>query len=414
MPHILSIQIPDFPVAVYRAHTPALRSRPVIVASSRRAMGRVLALSDEARQAGLRVGMRAPAAARLCPDATVLPPPQEEALRAERTLVAAATQGSPCVARCGPGQVLVDLRGTERVAGPPLDVAARLQQSIAERLDLTSVLGLARRSIWSRLAGRFVTPAGIFEVLPGQEPHFLRLIPPEWVPGVGPKTSERLRDMNITNLAMLQTFSAEELVTAFGPAGRSLANAVRLTDRDDPQLEEFRGQYTYLPANDSAIERSNAEEISILSPQRVDAVAALPQETTDPDAIQAGLARAVRTCGRALRERGRVAGRLQVTIVYSDGRTRTAGQRLVPASALDSTLRDAARQAFARARTRRIRLCRLAISCTDLRAPAGQATLFDGRAPQQERRRLRALDSIHARFGPEAIMTGTEFWARVG
>lgn len=393
-PHILALHIADFPVAVARALTPALRGRPVVTVSSMRAMGRVLAVSPEARQTGVHEGQRYPVARHTCPDAAFLTPDRESEVRAEHAILSTALRISPCIERTGSGRIAMDIRGTERLLGAPMDVASRLQREVVERHTLTAAIGLSSRRIWSDLASQAILPSGILEVLPAREVDFLGMIPPAWVPGVGPRTIELLHDMNITRLGMLRQFSAQEILHAFGAAGRCLLHAVGRGDADGP-----------IPVV------SNIATLLPLTGDRVEAEVPLSEESAGPDVLRGALVRAVSLCGEKLRRQRKECRRVVLRIGYGDGKNETAGKTLAERTAADSELLRMAEQLLATAHTRRVRLCRVTLQC-EVSDRVRQASLFQEAARLREMRRLEAVDAIRLRFGESAIQHGAQFLAK--
>lgn len=392
---ILALQIPDFPVAVARALAPALRDRPLIVVTSERSGGRVLALSEEARQAGVRPGMRVPAARRICPEAAFRVRDPEQEIRAEYSLLQTVIELTPCVRRCGPGRIAADLHGTERLLGPGMDAASRLQRQVADAYRLPVALGLSRRTIWSQLAACAVAPRGLLEVLPGREAAFLSIIPPAWVPGVGPKTLELLQDMNISSLGMLRQFSPEEILQAFGPPGRHLLRAVHQGEAD-PAIGPATDLRALLPLSDEGVE----------------AVIPLCRDATAPEAFAGALEEAVAQCGQALRQRQKETARLDLTIHYGDGKNARAVRRIDPPTAIDSTLHTALGKLFEATHTRRIRIAQLTVRCDALGEAREQTSLFPSLERIRELGRLRAMDAIRLRFGSDAIVRGSAYAAR--
>jgi len=395
--HILSLHIADFQVAVARAAAPRLCGRPVVVVTSLRPMGRVLALSPEARPAGVREGTRYPVARQFCPDAAFLTPDQEQESRAEYAILTAALQISPCLERYGAGRIFVDISGTRRLLGPPLDVASRLQKNLAGTYRLPGAVGLSCRKIWSRLAAQAVTPVGIMEVLPCRETDFLSLIPPEWVAGVGPKTVELLRDLNLTNLAQLWQFEPAEILRVFGRAGQNLLNAVREIERET-DISPVENIAALLPFTENAIEADMP----------------LTEESTKPAALRGMLTQSISHCGEKLRKQKQTCSRLKVTVFYCDGKNQTVSQALPECSAIDSLLFSAAEAAFRKAHARRVRICRILLRCEGLNKAGGQASLFSDTAQIRELRRLTAMDAIRERYGAKAILRGTEYATSVG
>ncbi|MHC4884264.1 MAG: DNA polymerase Y family protein [Planctomycetota bacterium] len=390
-PRILSLQVPDFPVRVQQALTPTLRDRPVVVVTSRRSLGRVSAASAEAREAGIHPGLRYPLALRACPDAAfLLPDPPQEA-RAETALLKTLFQYTPALKRYGAGRLFADTTGTGRLFGPPLDLANRIQAELEHEYTLPPAMGISRRALWSDLAGHCALPDGLIEVLPEQEDGFLRLIPPRWVPGVGPKTQELLEDMNIQRLHQLTQFSTAELIDAFGHQGRILAEALRPPTASE-RIEALPSLTALLPGAESEVTAGHA----------------LVAESNRPEEIQSLLQGLIRDCGRQLRARRLVTGRIHLSLHYSDGRSGSGSRPLTPPSCRDSLLLKAAREALTRTWKRRVRLCRLDLRCGQLAEPRDQLRLLPDPEESSETSRLIALDHIHERFGATALRTAAE------
>lgn len=397
LPHILALQLPGFAALVQQAVTPRLRGRPVVVVSSRQPLGRVVANSPQAEAAGVHEGMRYGLARAACPEGTFLLPDPDLESRAEAGILQAMWAYSPCLERYGPGRFFMDVRGTARLFGAPLDLAARLQRDLQQAWHLSGALGLAGRRIWSLLAGRLAAPGGVMEVLAGREGDFFELIAPAWVPGVGPKTQALLADMNITRLGQLRAFSPCELVRTFGRPGRRLVEALAPGEGGE-RIARCVAPQALLPGAEQAIE---AEQT-------------FAEPAAAPAVIEQHLVRAVAQCGQALRARRQETARLVLALVYYDGRRRCAGRALAPPAALDSALLAAAKGLLARLHTRRVCLVSLTLRCEGLCTAAAQLQLFVEPDVERERRRLCAVDTIRARYGIDAIGSGAGLLGRAG
>ena len=112
-----------------------------------------------------------------------------------------------------------------------------------------------------------------------------------------------------------------------------------------------------------------------------------------------------------LRSQRRVCGRLSLTIRYSDQIEVTKHERIKPETCWECDLSPRVVSLFQRCLRRRIRLRSLTVSMTGLTAYAEQGSLFEEPTPdQRQRERAKklavALDTLHARFGEQAIRYG--------
>ena len=140
--HVIHINVADFAVAVERAMDRRLRERPVVIAPDGVSRAVVYDMSEEAYQAGVRKGMALRRAVRLCPDVRILPP---HPARYEQVMQALVRQALPYSPLIEPGEadghLFVDVTGTSRLFGPPVDVAWRLRRQARAELSLAPGLG---------------------------------------------------------------------------------------------------------------------------------------------------------------------------------------------------------------------------------------------------------------------------------
>jgi DNA polymerase-4 len=88
----------------------------------------VLALSAEARRAGITRGMPVNRARKLCPDLIVRPPNPRLYARASRALDEILRHYAPIIEPTGYGHAFLDLTGTGRLFGSAVDVAMKIQR----------------------------------------------------------------------------------------------------------------------------------------------------------------------------------------------------------------------------------------------------------------------------------------------
>ncbi len=393
-PTLLFLRVPQFEAAVLQALHPSLRGRPVLAVSSFRALGRVLAASPEALACGVTAGMTVRLARERCPDAQLLPPDAEGEERAMAAIFAAATTRSPLVERAGRGGLLLDTAGTERLFGRGVDLAAGLQREVKDRYRLPTAMGLSRRRAWSALAQRVAEPEGVFAVLPGLEAGFLDAVSPAWLDGIGPRTLERLHEMNITNLGQLRPFGRERLVGLFGAAGRILSDVLA-------------GEEDMLPVR-PAEESLRCRDVG----ERIEAAATLAEDTVAAEQLRVVMRALAGTVAASLRMRGAGAARLRLRIAYADGRSAVRQARLPGQVCNEAVLRAAALRLLERLHGRRVRLTRLVLRAESLGPPERQRSLFEAPAVRTDDALGRSLDRIRRRYGAETLRSGAELLCR--
>jgi len=379
---IIHINVADFAAAVEAAIDPRLRDRPLVIAARGSGRTTVFDMNEHAFAAGVRKGMALALALRRCAGAQVVAPHPERYEKAMADLLGQVLPFSPLV-EAGPddGHLFIDATGSGRLFGPPADVARRIQSRIKDRLGVTPAWSVAPNKLTAKAATRLVKPAGEALVAPGQETALMAPLPLALVPGISARETACLRQFNLTSAGQVAAMQLEQLQAVFGLRAQALFDAVRGIDHS-----------AVVPAGQR--------------PPRVSADHLFGEDTNDTAMLEAALYQLVERIGLPLREKGRVAGTIAVTIDHCDGMRCQRPATLKPASADDPVLFAAARRALALALTRRVRVRRIALACVSLVPAPARLDLFGPRPAGRGGSLTEAIDRIRKRFGPEAIRIG--------
>ena len=376
---IIHIDIAAFAVAVERVIHPDLRSRPVVVAPVGPSRSVVTALSPEAQEWGVRKGMILARALRLCRGLVVLPPNEPLYARATNALCRVLEGFSPVLEPAGYGRAYLDVTGTGRLFGPPRDTAWRAQREIRQRLRLDAALGVATNKMVSRIAAVVTEPAGLQDVAPGDEAGFLAPLPARLLPGVGAKTQEQLRELNVRLIRELAAMSLNHLMLAFGRFGCKLHEEALGIDNTP----------VYPPRAVPAVE----EEI------------VLAQDSNDWDLLKNELRRLCERAGEQLRREKQCAGCLEVRVRYSDYREAAGKAKLAVPLQSSAGLAARAGGLLERTLTRRTRVRSLHLRLTGLGSGPTQLDLFADPKPLRQARLESALDQLRRR-GASIVAAG--------
>ena len=226
--NILHADLDAFFASVEQRDDPKLRGKPVIVG-----MGVVLAASYEARAFGVHGAMGGRQARRLCPHAVVVPPRMDAYTEASRAVFEVFDDTTPLVEGISVDEAFLDVRGLERIAGTPLEIARRLRARVRDEVGLPITVGIARTKFLAKVASGVAKPDGLLLVEPERELEFLHPLPVERLWGVGAVTSGRLRDLGITTVGEVARMPEGVLVALIGrAAGRQL---LALSHNRDPR-----------------------------------------------------------------------------------------------------------------------------------------------------------------------------------
>src|SRR5262245_25672646 len=165
---ILHADLDSFYASVEQRDDPRLRGRPVIVGG-----GVVLAASYEAKACGVRTAMGERQARRCCPDAIVVPPRMLAYAEASKAVYQVFEDTTPLVEGLSIDEAFLDVRGLERLAGSPAEIAARLRVEVRGRVGLPITVGVARTKFLAKVASGVAKPDGLLVVPPDDELGFL-------------------------------------------------------------------------------------------------------------------------------------------------------------------------------------------------------------------------------------------------
>ena len=215
---ILHADLDSFFASVEQRDDPRLLGKPVIVGA-----GVVLAASYEAKAFGVKTAMPGGKARQLCPHAIVVSPRFEAYSSASKAVFTIFEDTSPEVEGLSIDEAFLNVRGMRRIAGEPVEIAARLRARVREEVGLPITVGVARTKFLAKVASAVAKPDGLLVVEPAGELDFLHPLPVERLWGVGVKTADKLHARGIHTGGAVAALSELALVGMLGKgSGRHL------------------------------------------------------------------------------------------------------------------------------------------------------------------------------------------------
>lgn len=380
-----------FYASVEQHDRPDLRGRPLIVGGGT-ARGVVAAASYEARRFGVRSAMPTQIALRRCPEAVVVAPRMDRYREVSAALFAVFREVTPDVEGLSLDEAFLDITGSVTLLGDPRAVATTIKSRIRERTGLTASVGIAANKLLAKIASDLGKPDGLYEITAATVAMTLDPLPVGRLPGIGPKTGERLDALGIRTVADLKGAPDAALLPIFG--------------RHTARVRERAAGLDERPVVSDAVERQVSAE-----------------ETYDADLqtrerMRAEVTRLTDRVGQRLRRKGLEGGSVTLKVRQSDFRTVTRSRRFEPPTADTGTLLAIAHELLDRWRAEHpdvpVRLLGVGVGAL---VPARQLDLFaapaDGTAleradPTRVGARLDpTLDRIRARFGDAAVRRGS-------
>jgi DNA polymerase IV len=209
---IAHVDMDSFYVSIEMLRHPELRGKPVVVAHDG-PRGVVTTASYAARKFGVHSALPMVVARRRCPQLVCLPVDMQLYRRGSIAVMEVLHQFSDTVEQVGMDEAYVDLTGSP----VPQSRAREIKTRVKERTKLVCSIGLAPNRLMAKIASDLDKPDGLCVLT---EENWMERVgekPASLLPGVGPRTFERLKELGIETVADLADAEESLLEERFGP-----------------------------------------------------------------------------------------------------------------------------------------------------------------------------------------------------
>jgi DNA polymerase-4 len=379
---IFHLDMDAFFVSVEELFDPSLKGKAVVVGGRPDERGVVSAASYAARKFGVHSAMPLRTAHQLCPQAIFVQGHPDRYREYSRRVHEVLERFTPLVEMASIDEAYLDMTGTERLHGPPLQSAHALHQAIGAATRLNCSIGIATSRLVAKVSSDQAKPNGILWIYPGLEARFLAPLEIRRIPGVGKVTERRLQEIGIHRVGDLAQLEESILEQRFGKWGLALAGKAR--------GEDAGGWF-----DESIGERSDPKSISHEH--------TYPVDTSDAEVLDSTLIKLSEMVARRLREHGLHARTVQIKLRNQAFETVTRARTLAQPTQLDIEISRQARELFHenwRAATK-VRL--LGVHVSGLTHEAGQMNLLESGRDARWREAMAAADRLRDRFGDGAV-----------
>lgn len=241
--YIAHLDMDAFYASVELLRYPQLRGMPVVVGGRRRAAqgepdpgefatlrgysgrGVITTSTYEARALGVFSGMGLMKAAKLAPDAVLLPADFDAYRRYSRMFKDAVRAIAPLVEDRGIDEIYIDLtdlvadRAAEGAPDPWARVraiATDIQRSVRETTQLSCSVGITPNKLLSKIASELNKPAGISVIRSDEVERLVWPLAVRKVNGIGPKANLKLEALGIRTVGELAHADVALLIAHFG------------------------------------------------------------------------------------------------------------------------------------------------------------------------------------------------------
>ncbi|TFB23879.1 DNA polymerase IV [Filobacillus milosensis] len=249
---IYHVDMNSFYASVEMAYRPELKGKPVAIAGNpEERRGIVVTSSYEARAKGVKTTMPLWQAYSHCPSLIVLKPNFDRYREASRHMFSILSEITPYVQPVSIDEGYMDVTDYVNEENP-IQVAENIQKRILNELDLPCSIGIAPNKFLAKMASDMKKPMGITVLRKREIKHKLWILPIEEMYGVGEKTADKLKKIDIETIGDLATKDVLTLKNLLGINGERLhqrANGIDDRPVDPDAVHEFKsiGNSTTLP-----------------------------------------------------------------------------------------------------------------------------------------------------------------------
>ena len=380
---IFHIDLDAFFASVEQVHNPELKGKPVVVGGDPNRRGVVSSPSYEARPYGIRSGMPLSKARRLCPQAIFLQVNLNRYREASTKFMKILTDFSPIIEPLGLDEAYLDVTEYQQLHGSPEQMALAIKARINKNLNLTASVGIASCKVVAKIASDLCKPDGLLEIAPGEERDFLTPLPVSKLPGVGGKTEQALKEMDITTIGELASCPLEEIRKIFGMPGiimHRYANSI-----DNRAVE--------MPGESKSINRQIT----------------FAHDTSDRNFLESNLRGLCNEISAKLRSQNSLASCIAIKLRYADFKTITRQVTLREASNVTQVIFSTALQLLNEVLSKSEKPIRLiGIKVSILTGKEKQLSLFGPTEPDTEKQKRldNAIAQIRRKYSATSIKRG--------
>ena len=211
VPIVAHLDLDAFFASVEELEDPSLRTKPLVVGGDPHGRGVVATANYVARTYGIQSAMSCAEALRRCPHAVFVHPRHSLYRDYSRVVWDAVRSIAPTVERTGLDEGYLDLAEVAHDFLRARQLAAAVQTVVQGAASLTCSLGVATSKVVAKIASDARKPGGVTVVLPGREADFLAPLAVRKLPGVGPRSAERLAAAGVETVGALAALDDDAL-----------------------------------------------------------------------------------------------------------------------------------------------------------------------------------------------------------
>ncbi len=237
---IIHVDMDAFFAAVEVRDNPSLQGRPVAVGGRSDRRGVIATASYEARRFGVRSAMSTAEAMRRCPQLVLVPGRMNAYKLVSSKVHEIFSRYTSVTEPLSLDEAFLDVTFCEQFQGSATRIAEHIRADIYRETGLTASAGVAPNKFLAKIASDENKPNGLFIITPEQAADFAAQLPLRKIPGVGPKSAERMAKLGMHIGADVLAHTPEQLAQWLGKFGPVLYQRAQGVDERPVQTHRIR------------------------------------------------------------------------------------------------------------------------------------------------------------------------------
>ena len=224
----LHLDMNNFYASVECAERPELRDQPVAVAGDpKKRHGVVLAKNQIAKAYGVKTGDTLWEAQLKAPGIVFVPPRFDKYDKISKRMFGICNNFTCYVEPFGPDECWLDCSETVGLFGSGESIADALRERVRRELGITASVGVSFTKMFAKLGSDMKKPDGTTVISPADYREKVWPLSAEDLCGVGRRTYEKLRKMNLPRIGDLANSDERVIAKTFGKVGIDLRKTAR-------------------------------------------------------------------------------------------------------------------------------------------------------------------------------------------
>lgn len=218
MRQVLHVDCDCFFASVEMIDNPHYKDIPIAIGGAADRRGVISTCNYPARKFGVGSAMATARALKLCPGLKLIPGDMER-----YRSISAKVMDILRIYALEFEQVSIDEAYLElSPSSNPFLIARQIREQVERELGITVSVGMAPNKFLAKIASDWEKPNGQFAVLPNDVASFVEALEVRKIPGVGPKSAEKLNNLGLYTCKDIKEQPLDWLISRFGKFGRVL------------------------------------------------------------------------------------------------------------------------------------------------------------------------------------------------